>query len=178
MADTQQRNPFTLFELRDEIKTIIGDIIEAEIAGDKDEVDALHAELDGLYDARESKHEGYVYVIKNSLSGAENHQAVSDDFAKRARALKNLAKRLKDRLLEDMKLNGEEAVPAGIFKIARQTNSVPSLILDIDAEDLPGEFQIITVDADNDALRQALKAGEKIEGAKLEKGEHVRIKVR
>lgn len=178
MANEQQRDPFTLFELTQQIKAIILAIEDADIAGDVDEVERLHAELDGLYDSRESKHEGYVYVIKNSLVGAEGHQAVSDEFGKRARALNNIAKRLKARLLEDMKIHGEEVVPAGIFKIARHTNSNPSLILSIDAEDLPSEYQKIIVEADNDALKQTLKAGEKIEGAALERGEHIRIKAK
>ena len=140
MADKQQRDPFTLFDIRGDIKAIILDIVDAEIAGDKDEVKALMAELDELYDSKESKHEGYVHVIKNSLAGAEGHQSVSDEFGKRATALTNVAIRLKERLLADMQEHGEEAVPAGIFKIARQANSIPSLILEIDARRFAKRF--------------------------------------
>lgn len=178
MADKQQRDPFTLFDLRDEIKAIIADIIDAEIAGDEDEVEALMEELDELYEAKETKHEGYVYVIKNSLGSGANHKAEAKAFDVRGNALINLAKRLKKRLLEDLQQHGEEVVNAGKFKIARQSNSQPSLVLSVDAENLPSDYQKVTVEADNDALKQALKAGEKIVGAKLEKGEHIRIRVR
>ena len=178
MTDKQPKNPFTLFELSDEIKEIIGDIIDAEIAGDKDEVQALLEELDGLHEARESKHEGYVHVIKNSLITGEACKTEAKAFDVRGSALLNLAKRLKERLLFDLQQHGEETVPAGIFKIARQSNSQPSLILDIEAEDLPSDYQKLTIEVDTDALKQALKAGEKIDGAKLEKGEHVRIRVK
>ena len=178
MADKHQKDPFTLFDLTKEIKAIILDIVDAEIAGDKDEVKALMAELDEFYDARESKHEGYVKVIKNSLAGAENHQSVSDEFGKRATALKNLAKRLKETLLDDMEQHGEEAVPAGIFKIARQQNSVPTVNVLIPDEDLPAEYQNVTVEADKTALRRAIKNGTEIDGVDMEYGEHVRIRAK
>ena len=178
MADKTPKNPFTLFELSDKIKAIIGDIIDAEIAGDEDEVQALIAELDGLHEARESKHEAYVHVIKNSLSTGEACKTEAKAFDVRGNALLNLAKRLKERLLFDLQQHEQESVPAGIFKIARQTNGMPSLVLDIEPEDLPREYQKVTVEEDTTALRQALNAGEKIDGVKLEKGEHVRIRVR
>lgn len=172
-----QKDPFTLFDLTETIKAIISDIIDAESVSDKEQVNALMEELDTLYDARESKHEAYVHVIKNSLAGAENHQSVSDEFGARARALTNLAKRLKQRLLEDMEQHGEEVVNAGIFKIARQRNSQPSVVLHTAADELPEEFQRVTIEADKDALREALNAGETLNGVTLHLGEHIRIRV-
>ena len=175
--EKQPRNPFTLFDLSDKIKAIIADIIDAEIAGDEDEVEALLEELDAFYDARESKREAYVYVIKNSLATSQACKAEAKAFDVRGNALSNLAKRLKERLLFDLQQDGTEKAPAGIFKIARQLNSQPSLIVEIDAEDLPGDFQKVIIEADNDALREALNAGETIKGARLELGEHIRIRV-
>ena len=119
-----------------------------------------------------------MHVIKNSLSTGEACKTEAKAFDVRGSALLNLAKRLKERLLFDLQQHEQETVPAGIFKIARQSNSQPSLILDIDAEDLPSDYQKLTIEVDTDALKQALKAGEKIDGAKLEKGEHVRIRVK
>ena len=178
MADRQPKDPYTLFGLTDEIKAIVADIVEADIAGDEDEVQALIEELDTLYDAKESKRQGYVHVIKNSLASAENHKGVAEDFEARAKAHTNLAKKLKNRLLFDMQENDEQAAPAGDFKIARQRNSQPSVVLSIQAEDLPAEFQKVTVDADKDALKFAINAGEVIDGVDLETGEHIRIYVR
>ena len=178
MVEKQPRNPFTLFDLSDKIKAIIADIIDAEIAGDKDEVEALLDELDSFYDARASKREAYVYVIKNSLATSKACKAEAKAFDVRGNALMNLAKRLKERLLFDLQHDGEDVVNAGIFKIARQRNSQPSLIVDIEAVDLPADFQKLTVEVDTDALKAALNAGEKIKGARLELGEHIRIRVR
>ena len=178
MADEKQRDPFTLFDITHEIKAILRDIEDADIAGDADEVEALHAELEALYDTRDSKHEGYVHVIKNSVASAEGHQAVSDEFGARARALTNLAKRLKERLLDDMEQHDESVVNAGIFKIARQRNSQPSVVLSVEADELPEAYQSVEIKADKDALKEAINAGEEITGVNLKTGEHIRIRVR
>ena len=175
---TERTDPFTLFEISGKAKAIISDIIDAEIAGDADEVNALVEELDDIYGAREAKHEGYVHVIKNALTAAEGHKAEADAFAARARALNNLAKRLKERLVDDLQSHDESVVNAGIFKIARQRNSQPSVVLDVDAEDLPEAYQKVTVEADKDALKYAINAGEVIDGVNVVTGEHIRIRVK
>lgn len=178
MADKKRKDPYTLFGLTDEIKAIVANIVEADVADDEDEVQALIAELDELYDAKEAKRQGYVYVIKNSLAAAVNNKGVAEDFDARAKAHTNLAKRLKERLLFDMQQNDEQAVPAGEFKIARQRNSQPSVILDIEPEDLPRDYQKVTVEADKDALKRAINRGETIVGVDLETGEHVRFYIK
>ena len=168
----------TIFQLRAEIGEIIDDIIDAEIAGDTDEVDALHAELDKLYDARTTKHEGYVHVIKNALNTAKGCKAEADFFDKRATALNNLAKRLKDTLKDDLIAHDEKSVTAGKFRIARQKNSQPTVNVFIDAEDLPADYQNVTIEADKTALKQAIKNGAEIDGVEIETGEHVRIRAK
>ena len=172
---SKTKNPFTLLDLSDEITNISQDIIDAEIAGDMDQVEALMEELDSLYDKRSDKHEAYVFVIKNALAAAPPCRVEAEAFTVRARALENTAKRLKRRLLDDLQKHGEAVANAGIFKIARQKNSQPTLKLTIDAEDLPQDFQRITIEADKDAIKEALNAGEEIDGAALEDGEHIRI---
>ena len=178
MANPNRKDPYTLFDLTDEIKAIVADIIDAEIAGDEDEVQTLIAELDELHEAREAKRQGYVYVIKNSLAAAENHKGVAEDFDARAKAHANLVKRLKERLLFDMRLNDEQAVPAGEFKIARQKNGQPSVVMNIEAEALPTEFQRITIEADKEVIKDALNNGTEIDGVSLVTGEHIRIRVK
>ena len=167
-----------IFELRAEIEQIIDEIVDAELAGDTSEVDALYAELDQLYDARSAKHEGYVHVIKNTLNAAQGCKAEADFFSKRANALINLAKRLKDTLHDDLREHGEESVTAGKFKIARQKNSQPTVNVRVPVTDLPTEYQNVTIEADKTALKLAIKTGEEIDGVDLEFGEHVRIRTK
>ena len=117
-------NHLNIFELRAEIGRIVDDIVDAELAGDTDKVNALYAELDQLYDARSTKREGYVHIIKNALNTAKGCKSEADFFDKRATALNNLAKRLKETLHDDLVHHDEESVTAGKYKIARQNLSL------------------------------------------------------
>lgn len=168
----------TLFQLTADIADLIDDIIEAMICGDTQLVDALMETLASLYDARDAKHEGYVHVIKNAEAAAEACYKEANAFYARNKALKGLATRLKDTLMADLHQHGENSTTAGKFKIARQKNSQPSVILNIDAEALPTEFQRLTIEADKTALKDALENGTEIDGVSLETGEHLRIRIK
>ena len=170
-------NHFTLFQLTDAAYQIVQDIIDAQIKGDYDEVEALIEELNNLYKARSGKHEGYVHVIKNAEATAKACKAEADEFTIRARALNNLSKRLKDTLLADLHQHGEKTATAGKFKIARQAGQ-PRVIVRIEAAELPDDYQRVTIEADKTALKNALKAGDIIDGVQLETTEHIRIRVR
>ena len=167
----------TLFELTDAIRDIVDDIVDALIAGDTEAVESLLDELDSLYGARSEKHEGYSHVIKNAEASAEACYKEANAFYARNKALKGLATRLKDTLMADLQQHGETRTTAGKFKIARQKNSQPSVILNIDAEALPTEFQRLTIEANKEALKEALENGTEIDGVALVTGEHIRIRV-
>lgn len=167
----------TLFELTDAITDLIDDIVDALIAGDTEAVESLIDELDSLYGARSEKHEGYIHVIKNAETASAACKAQAAAFYARAKALENLSRRLKDTLLADLQQHGERRTTAGNFKIARQKNSQPSVILNIEAEALPTEFQRLTIEANKEALKEALNNGTEIDGVALVTGEHIRILV-
>lgn len=165
-------NTFTHVEPIDTVEAIIRDIIDAQIVGDEDKIQALiqalMEKLDTLYSERSEKHEGYIHVIRNA-------QAEVEALRTRTRAMTNLAEQLKGRLLDDMIQHGETQANAGKFRLRRQ-NGPPRVVVHIDAVELPEEYQYIT--ADKNALRRALRAGETIEGVELEPTEHIRIRVK
>ena len=169
---------FTLFQLTDAIRDIVDDIVDAIITGDTEAVESLIDELDSLYERRSEKHEGYVHVIKNAEAAAEACYKEATAFYARNKALKGLATRLKDTLMADLHQHGETRTTAGTFKIARQKNSQPSVILNIDAEALPEAYQRLTIEADKTALKDALENGTEIDGVSLETGEHLRIRIK
>ena len=150
-------NTFTPFEITDTLEVIRRDIIDAQIAGDEDEIQALMEKLDALYSERSEKHEDYIHVIKNAEM--------------EAKALNTLAKLLRGTLLDDMIQHGEKQNNVGKFRLSRRNGA--RVVLHIDAGDLPEAYQRIT--ADKNALRRALSGGEVIEGVELEPTEHVRI---
>ena len=167
----------TLFELTAEIENVIDEIVDAEIARDTETLDGLYAELEALYDARESKQIGYVHVVKNADIAAKACQAQANAFYARAKALENIARRLKDNLHQDLIHHGEKSATAGKFKIARQ-NGTARVVLNIPPEELPADYQRVSIEADKTALKDALKDGTEIDGVALEPTEHIRIRVR
>ena len=150
-------NTFTPFEITDTLEVIRRDIIDAQIAGDEDEIQALMEKLDALYSERSEKHEDYIHVIRNAEM--------------EAKALNTLAKLLRGTLLDDMIQHGEKQNNVGTFRLSRRNGA--RVVLHIDAGDLPEAYRRIT--ADRNALRRALSGGEVIEGVEIEPTEHVRI---
>ena len=150
-------NTFTPFEITETLEVIRRDIIDAQIAGDEDEIQALMEKLDALYSERSEKHEDYIHVIRNAEM--------------EAKALNTLAKLLRGTLLDDMIQHGEKQNNVGKFRLSRRNGA--RVVLHIDAGDLPEEYRRIT--ADRNALRRALSGGEVIEGVEIEPTEHVRI---
>ena len=167
----------TLFELTDTITALVDDIVDAHLAGDEEELNALYDELESLYGARSEKHEGYVHVIKNAEATAKACRAEAAMFAARGKALENLAKRLKDTLLADLHQHGETQTTAGKFKLARQGGQ-PRVVIHVEAAALPQDYQRVTIEADKTALKDALKSGQEIDGVELEDTEHIRIRVK
>ena len=150
-------NTFRPFEITDTLEVIRRDIIDAQIAGDDDEIQALMEKLDALYSERSEKHEDYIHVIKNAEM--------------EAKALNTLAKLLRGTLLDDMIQHGEKQNNVGKFRLSRRNGA--RVVLHIDAGELPEAYRRIT--ADTTALKRALSGGEVIEGVELEPTEHVRI---
>ena len=168
---------FTLFELNARIAEVVDRILEADLDDELEADDPLYEELDGLFEARTEKHEKYVHVIKNAEYSAEAAKAEAAAFSARAKALENLSRRLKETLRLDLHQYGEKSTTAGSFKIARQ-NGAPRVVVRVEPEELPTDYQRVRVEADKTALKTALKNGEEVNGVELESTEHVRIRVK
>lgn len=149
-------------------ETAIDDIIDAHIAGDEDDIQALMEKLDTLYSERSEKHEGYICFIRNAQEEAKKLRT-------RARALSKLAKQLRGTLLDDMRQHGEKQTNAGKFRLSLR-NGPPRVVLHIDAVELPEKYWRIM--ADTTALSRALSTGEAIQGVELERNEHIAITVK
>lgn len=167
------KDPYTLFDITGDMKRIIVEITEAQQDKNLELVNELTDELIDMMEIHSDKYAGYAHTIKNSINAAEGNQAIANEFQAIATAHNNLARRLKDRLQQDMEHHGITKVNAGIFSIRTQINSVASLEVSTDAEELPERFQRIEIN--NEELRFALSSGEEVDGAELVKGSHVRI---
>lgn len=120
----------------------------------------------------ESKSIAYLEVITSS----ENYIKSIDDEIKRLQVLKkksnNLVDKLKNRLLEAVKIFG--AFEVGFTKFGTRKSS--SIEVE-DVNELPKEYKVIKVteQADKKKLKEAIKNGEEIKGVELK--ENINLKI-
>ena len=167
------RDPNSLFDISNEMKNILAELGDAQYEKDYGRIEELTDELIEIISLHSDKYEATVHVIQNAINTAKGNQEIADQFQAKATANNNLAKHLKTKLLQDMKMHGLTKITAGIFSIRTQKNSVATLTIHIPAENLPRAFQ--RVEPNNEELRAALSNGEEVDGVTLIKGEHIRI---
>ena len=163
----------TFFDIKGEIRSIVGAITEAQAEGDHELVSERTDELIALMDKHENKYELYAYTIKNSINGEKKSRKIARPHNAKARALKNLAELLEQRLKDDMKQRKLKEVEARIYTIRIVKNDIPTVIVNIPAEQLPERFQ--RVEPNKIKLRSAIIDGEEVEGVTLELGEFIKI---
>ena len=163
----------TFFDIRGEIRSIVGDITEAQAERDYELVSELTDELIALMDKHEDKYELYADTIKKSINGEKESREIARPHNAKARALNKLATLLEQRLKDGMKQRNLKEVKARIYTIRIEENKNLKVIVNIPPEQLPGRFQ--RVKPDKIKLKSAIKDGEEVEGVTLELGEHIKI---
>lgn len=89
-------------------------------------------------------------------------------------AAENLKKRLKDYLMAALRVADLRRVSNGIHTVRRQDNSVATLEIE-NADLIPEHLVTYPRVVDNLAVRDELECGNKVPGAKLVRGEHIRV---
>lgn len=154
----------TLFELTKEQQQVLnlvenGSLSQEEVA---DTLEALQMEI-------EDKVTAYCHV--NRKLSSELEMLVNEE--KRIKELKsqkqNEVSRLKQQLKLAMQNAGMAKIDVGLFKVSTR-KGVDSVNV-IDQDKLPSQFLKTTVAPDKTAIKAALKAGEKLDGAELVAGE-------
>ena len=170
-----------LYEIGEKLRDTVTRLFEAEVeikdkGADKDvlqkEIDELSATFDDLQLEQDDKIENYIKAIRNLKNAQEGFTAEAKYFEARAKACETIGKRLKESLLTFLQLNGLTHHSVGKFRIRRQKNSQPTVTVEIPAEQLPEEFQKVTIEADKTAIKNA---EEIVDGVTIETGEHLRI---
>ena len=107
----------TFFDIKGEIRSIVGAITEAQAEGAHELVSERTDELIALMDKHEDKYELYADTIKRSKDGAKNSKEIAYPHNAKAKALNKLAELLKQRLKDDMKQRNLKEVEARIYTI-------------------------------------------------------------
>lgn len=153
----------TLFELNDALRNF-----ELEI--DEETGEILNAvELDALEMQRDVKIENIALWIKNLKAEAEAVKKQKDAFYQREKALTNKAERLKEWLASN--LNGEKWKSDKVVLSWRKSESVS---VDDDFND--DRFITYEPKISKSAIKEALKNGEEVTGARLVENNSLQIK--
>lgn len=134
-------------------------------------------ESTGITDEIAVKAQGLEMVARN----LEMHNPAIDAEIERLAALKkqraNTAKSLRDYLKDQMQVMGITKIECPFFKVALQNNP-PSVDL-YDAGMVPVEFMVYPeappAHPDKTAIKQAIKAGREVPGARLTQGQRLAI---
>ena len=165
--------PYEIEDRFDKIDEIMND---PDFEGDREEAaQMLLDEIVALGEERDQKYEWLAMQISNKNAEAELLKAEEQRLAKRRRAAENRVKSMKSFLQQNMEMFGIEKKTAGIFKLSIQNNA-ESVVLDWSPEDLPTEYRRVTIEADKALIKEALKAGEVLDFAHLERTRSLRIK--
>lgn len=151
-----------------------------QMADDEDiEPEVFKDTLDGIEGEFDDKIETYCKVIKNIEADAK---AVAEELKRlqsKKKHLENTVSRMKETILEAMRLTGKTSSGGKVLKATIQKNGgvLPLIMDDPVAEALPEEFRITKYEANNEAIRKALDEGIELPFAHYgERGESVKIK--
>lgn len=121
----------------------------------------IETRFESLLALRETKVENYYKLILEMESDSEKFREERERLQKKERALKNGARRLKDRLCESMRHHNEDAYETSIGTIRRVTaGGNPPVRLKVKGEAVPKRFQEVRFKVNKDALREAIEKGD------------------
>lgn len=138
--------------------------------------EGLEDTLESLNDTIELKADGYARIIRNLEANAVALKTEIDRLTNRRRSIENSIDRLKENLKNAMIATGKEKIKTDLFNVTVVNNPVAVNV--IDEKLIPEEYFKVEIirKLDKLSLRDAIKSGEEIQGARLMQGKGLRIK--
>jgi len=160
---------FTLYELTEEARELQDMIEEYPPETFSDTIESLQLMI-------EDKADSYAAVNQNITNEIAALKAEEERLRTRRSALERNQMRLMKAIREAMNALGKTKIKTEKFTFSVSKNGGLQPI-EVDAEKLPDKFKKMIFEPDNDRIREAIKAGETIEGVEvLPRGEHLTIK--
>lgn len=133
-------------------------------------------ELAMMDDELEVKAENYIRIIKTKEAEADGFDKEAKRLTAKKQAAENVAKRLKQAMLDAMKLAGKTELPTSIGKWKVQANPVSCEVLDINK--VPQEWHIKCDDKIDKAglIKHYKMTGELVDGCEFKQTEGIRFK--
>lgn len=151
----------TLFDIGDDLRALANLMDECDADALSPEVDAALSHWFAELAADEGrKLDGYVGLIRTFEMEASAAKAEAEQYAMKARTRENRIARLKDRLKGYLEATGRKKVETETKRVlAIQANGGVqklSIVSGVKPEDVPPEFQKVTVEIDTNRVREAL----------------------
>lgn len=160
---------FTLYELTEEARELQDMIEEYPPETFSDTIESLQMMI-------EDKANDYAVVNQNITNEIAALKAEEERLRARRNALERNQLRLMKAIREAMNALGKTKIKTEKFTFSVSKNGGLQPIK-VDAEKLPDKFKKVIMEPDNEHIREAIKAGETIEGVEvLPRGEHLTIK--
>lgn len=156
-----------------DIATLYRDILGAECES-PEELAARNTALDEVSDSFEAKAENVIRYIRNLEANAEAIGSEIDRLGAKMKSARRSAESLKSYLAAMLHLTGRREMKAGIFS-AKFKNNPPSISV-VDESKLDEKYFRITKTVSITAIKDALKAGEIIDGIEKIQGERLEIR--
>jgi hypothetical protein len=169
----------SLFAIGDELNNVIAAIERAEEEGaDPEILAALDEFFAQTITDRDKKLNSYGGLIHYIGALADIAEAEAKRVSALARARRGLEAALKNRLKGFLELNGVTKIATANHVFSVVKNPQESLVINEDTtpEMVDKEFQVITVDFNNAAIRSAIDRGDEVPFARLVRGTHLRVK--
>lgn len=158
------------------LREIVDAIIDAAQVDESGELtDEANAALDSLNLTLSQKVEAYHVVCNELTEAAAGCKSLAAYYeARQARYLAR-AKRLQERLLEEMERLGTSEVKAGTVRACVQESPPAVVVRDgVSIDAIDPEFVVVKRDVNKGALLRAMKAGREFAYATLRRGTHLR----
>lgn len=161
-----------LYELRENYQTIQAMLDEQDDFTNESLIDTLAS----IEDAIQIKAENIAKMLIHFQKEAEAIKQEETRLAGRRKSLENRASSMKQYLLSELDQAGLTKVKGELLTVSRQ-NSTPSVFIE-EAGALPTEFIQIKIETviDKKAIMDALKQGQEVPGARINIGQHIRIR--
>jgi hypothetical protein len=164
----------TLYELTSDLRQL------QSMVGEIDE-QTFRDTLEGLTGEIQIKAQNVAYFVRNLESTADAIDEAVERMQARAKALRGRIASTKDYLRFQMNAAGITKIEGPMVRVAVRQNP-PAVVVD-DEGSLPARFMVMSPPPpppqprpDKKAIADALKAGETVPGAHLERGERLEVK--
>lgn len=165
--------PIALYQLADEYAVAVQKLSDLDL-----DDQTITDTLEGLAGALELKATNVAMFARNLEATAESIKQAESQMAARRKAIENRANSIREYLKVNMEKAGISKIECPHFKLAIRENP-PAVVIDMPGE-IPEAFmrqpEPPPPAPDKKAIGEALKAGQVVPGAHLERGKRLEIK--